>query len=299
MPVVAFRCPKCSQRVEFEQAIEHFSEIHPVMYHATVQSLISQQDDERRQKGAGLSASIACGDATCRRKVCLQRFYDYVLDPRMVEEAEEGNVIHSAMHKRGSGGVWVYETPLPGPGDEGKPGVRRNPGGWFEYEMFPGVWVSAIVDAHTQDWSTIDDLMTQRASRTVRSPELSHKVQLNIAKFLAEKLGYGPVKRLRIWKYQRGCYEPENRHKVFEFEEKDVWDEGALRLACEDHLTSLAGFLDNLDQLSGEPQEYLDAYMKKVPMDGDIHKLFNGKMCSQYCEVRDLCFKLAGKVSFY
>lgn len=302
MPCIGFICPKCLAKVPLEEAVEHLGETCAVMYGAVVQSFVNSQGDERRGRGAGVSASIMSPDVTCRRQLLIQRYLDYWLDPRAAEEAEEGSVIHHAMHARGSGGDrWGLETPLPGAGDMDKAGVRRNPiGDFLELELWPDVWVSGIVDRHLKDWSVIEDLKTKRAAKVQYPPSLSTTIQLNILKLLAERLGYGPVGKLYAWTYQRGCYEASLRHRRWEIQ---VLPEQMLRQHSEKHARTLAGYQMACEAARGLPMAVLganplEATIKQVPMDGKDLGMFNGKKCIQYCEVNQICFGLAGEVTW-
>lgn len=312
MPVTGFLCPKCNKSVPIEEAQEHFADVCAVMYHGSVQAIINNLGDERRALGAGVSASQGSPEATCRRQVVLERFVPYSIDIRMQEDAEEGSNYHSAFHKRGAGGVWAYETPLPGPADAGKPGVRRNAAGFYEYELWPDVWFSCMVDAH-KNWKWIDDLKTARPAKSMRCPKCNYyqsgkiwppgndnKAQLMLAKVVAERLGYGPVEQLRIWKYVRGCYEAAERHHPFVImdgsREHPFWSEAQLEQHCREHLSSMASMVRTAEALQGEPGWMFDAWLKaNVPLDGLERNLFNGKKCTMYCSVKDICFQLAGK----
>lgn len=306
MPCVGFICPKCENPVGLEQAVEHLGEKCQVMYGPVVQSLVNSIGDERRGAGAGLSASTICPTATCPRQLAIARYMPYYSDPRKIEEAEEGSAIHHAMHQRGQGdGRWRVEVPLPGPMDEGKPGVRRNEKGFLELELWPGVWLSCIVDRVRDDWSMIEDLKTKRTSKFVflpasKSAPLSKQlvastvIQLNVNRLIAERLGYGPVKKMFAWVYLRGCYEAERRHQPVEIA---VLDESLVRGTCETFAREAQERLQRLDLIEGD-RHLVENEVAQFPMWGRDQGLFSGKKCLQYCEVNKVCFGLAGEVIF-
>lgn len=190
-PVVGFKCWKTGQDVPIEDAFEHFHVEHRLMMGPSIQAIVNSATDDRRMAGAGVSASMGSPTETCRRQILIERFVDFIMDPRDLDEAEEGTMFHSAFLKRGVGiEGWGFEHPLPGPQDLDHELVRENPKhGFPEMEILPGVWHSCIVDMFTSDWRAIHDLKTKRAARTFYPPSMGVKVQLGLNALSAEKLG--------------------------------------------------------------------------------------------------------------
>ncbi|HHN74954.1 MAG TPA: hypothetical protein ENK10_06965 [Acidobacteria bacterium] len=293
MPATGFICPKCGKRLTFDEAPEHLGSTGcQVMMSAAVQALINSTGDTRRGPEAGASASGASPTTTCRLQVMLERFKDYDLDPRVLDEAEEGTNIHAIMLKRGVGNPdWIFEEVLPGPEDEGKPGVVRHESGFLEYELWPGVFFSCVVDAHTRDWSQIEDLKTTRSSSRIYPPDVSAKVQVSLAALMAERLRGAHVERLGIWKFFRGAYDREKRWRYFEVER---WDEAALRQHSEEFMRSLCEMATGCRLAAAAGESELDAYLRGLPADGKVRQMFvsrkwpTGK-CGNWCSVRELC----------
>lgn len=332
MPPIGLICPKCRTKLPIEDAVRHLSELCAVMYGPTVQALVSRMDDERRSLGAGVSASQGSPTSTCRRQILLSRATPYYLDPISLMTAEEGSVWHHALHKRGGQSEgWLTETPLPGPDDIGKPGVRVNPHYDFpELEIWPGVWFSCVVDRHRVDWSEIEDLKTKRPSKNPYPPGEDNAVQLLLADRAARLLGKGEPQRLSIWRYISGSYEPTLTQKRYVIAE---WDAGKwfvpVELRAEQaarrteplpeflgeewlkrhsyaHLLSLQTWSDRLAELIQAGDDAgVDKLLEEVPLDGRtythpisgrLQQMFNGTKCLQYCELRNECFRRAGEV---
>lgn len=275
--------------VDLENAHDHFM-TKGLMMGPAIQALVNS-GDERREAGAGVSASMADPSVTCRREVIIRRHLDYALDPRVLMDANEGTIFHSAFFGRGrAADGWAAETMLPRITDMGKPGVRMNPGGFPEIELWPGVWFSCVVDYHTASWSEIHDLKTKRPAKADYPPDRSAILQVNLNKLVVERLEPGiEVERLFIWRYYRGGYEKERAWKRFEVE---VWPEQKCRDVAEEHLASIMGYEEMAGKLKGEE---LEDFIATIPMDGKVKEMFRGQKCPKYCSVQSICFGLANK----
>lgn len=293
MPATGFICPKCGKHLTFEEAPQHLgADGCKVMMASATQALINSTGDPRRGAEAGASASGASPTTTCRLQIMLERFKDYDLDPRVLDEAEEGTNIHAIMLKRGVGNPdWIFEEVLPGPEDEGKDGVVRQPSGFLEYELWPGVFFSCVVDAHTRDWSRIEDLKTTRASSRIYPPDVAAKVQVNLAALMAKRLRGVEVERLGIWKFFRGAYDRDKRWRYFELEK---WSEEQLRQHSEEFMRSICEYAVGARMAKEAGEQELNGYLRGVPADGKNRSMFvsrkwpTGK-CGNWCSVRELC----------
>lgn len=312
MPVVAFKCPKCQRRVEFEDAVSHFSRTCPVgpsMYGPSVQALLNSVGDERRGLGAGVSASMSSPTVCCRRQVVMERTLPFELDPRVLMDAEEGTIFHKAFHDRAAGlAEFDVEVVLPNMTHEGRPGVRWNELGFWQLELWPGVWWSGVADLLSKDRTLLDDLKTKRPSATIYPPGEDNKAQLFTLCLAIERLEGKQVQEARIWQYQRGCYEKEKQQTPFVIARrgdpsKPFWTEQQLRQHCEEHLRTTSQWLDRAERIvrehgAGSPQ--LEELIAEVPMDGWTRKMFYSRKtdeiqkCTRYCSVRDLCMERAG-----
>lgn len=297
MPINGFIDWRTGEVIGLDKAHDHFMH-NGLMMGPAIQALVNNagQGDERRGKGAGVSASIADPAVTCRRELIIRRHHDYAIDPRVLMDAEEGTLLHAAFFGRGrSGEGWGAETMVPSPADLAdvdKPSVRLNPSGFPELELWPGVWFSCVVDYHTSDWTEIHDLKTKRVSKADYPPDRSAYLQLNLNKLAVERLyPQAKVERMFIWRYFRGCYEKERTWKRFDV---PVWTEEECRALAEDHLASIIAFDEAASKLTGEE---LESFISSLPMDGKVKRMFNDKKCGMYCAVKSICFGLANKLS--
>jgi len=76
--------------------------------------------------------------------------------------------------------------------------------------------------------------------------------------------------------------------------EVPVWDDEKLLEKVGDHCRSTDGILRALAEDPASVAEIL----ADVPMDGEVRRIYGGRKCTDYCDVREWCFRLAGRPEF-
>jgi hypothetical protein len=254
-----------------------------------VQAIVNGVGNERRSKAAGLSPSMV-PTKTCRREVLINRNMDYSMNPMKIWAAEQGTTFHRSLLKRGKGGQWMLEQVFPGSPDAGKVGVEDR-GGWLELELWPGVWVSTEVDKMSMDGQVIVDLKTQRPATKDYGPQNASgewAFQLNLERMIVERLGYGPVQELWVWRLYGYAYEESTAWRKFKV---PVLDDEVIEKVYREWALELAGWQEKIN--AGQPVEGVVA---TVPMEGRIKPGMKSWKCHGYCGVKDICFGLAGEV---
>lgn len=259
--------------------------------------VISGTDDERRGPHCGLSPSIMIPSTTCRREVAIKRFLPFVQDPLKLWAALSGQLWHGMLRKAPLPEGWEREVTYPGPQHEGKERVRRTEGGFLEYELWPGVWVSGTVDR--RKGRTLIDFKTMRYSKADNQDKFgipdSWTAQLNAYSFLIEDLTGERPDDLWVWRMYEGSYDLDRTFRKFKVPAVDraAW-ELKTRPWCEEFVDMLSRVKAVWDEHGDDPMMVEDA-VKDLPMDGEVKGIFNGKKCGEYCSCQKECWRLAGR----
>ncbi len=296
MPIVGFTWTKMDNGrvLEFAaplaEAPEYF-ERNGLMPAEAVLALASECGDERRTAGCGVSASMLDRGTTCRREVLINRYMDNWVDPRKLWDAEEGTLIHHVLFSTGGLPGWEREYLIPNERHANHPKVRSPKPGVWEYEIFPGVWLSGRVDKVKDDWSELHDFKTQRYSATDRGVKHDWRVQLNAYRFMLEDLEGVTVKAMKVWKIMRGSYDHNKTFKAYSepdqvlLMDRAVWAEGP-------ELNGRGGvreFAQEMTQLleDCEKAEDKEGFIRLLPLDGKA--MFTSRKDPGQCKCRDWC----------
>ena len=301
MPIRMFLDSAAQERVSPELAAKHFDD-SGIMPGEAVQAILEDETREHRT-GVHISPSLMNGEKTCRREIVIKRFLPYDQDPLVLWEAVEGTVWHDALGMHDRTKTWLRELSLPGPEDEGHPQVRKI-GSFYQLEVFPGLWMHGTADRVSHDFKVLCDVKTTRYPWTPRpdgtprdfiADQLADWViQINLYARMIEILkGVRPSEQW-AWRIYRG-----SRSRVHTFRKVAVpiLTDETLWSRISDHALSLSHFLQGAAEQDGE--EAVQNYIKtNVPMDGEIKRIFRGDKCLKYCSVREVCFKMAGRMDF-
>jgi hypothetical protein len=293
MPLTHLHDPINGNDVPLEEAVAYFED-QGILPAEVIQKILNSANDPRRLDDH-LSPSVANPSTTCRREQVIKRFKDYSLDPLVVWEAMEGTVWHEVFAKMTEGSEeWYCELPVPSPDDEDQENVKRTEEDVLVVEVFPGIWLSGVVDRINKDFSTLIDHKTQRFSKKDWGFKPDWKLQINLYALMLERTKGKKPEQLGVWRTYRGCYE---RDRTFRFFPCPPMTESTIHATIREHCESLQDYLTRARQAykSGD-EELLNKIVKEIPMDGKT--MFNGKKCSQYCSVQKICFGLEGLPTF-
>jgi len=290
MPLIGFECPKCGKTTGLEDGPMHLHDCGAIMAQAA-QALIDADGDERRMLGGGASPSIGNADTTCRRELLLRRHYPYTMNPFRLWAALEGVAYHKGLLElSGLLPDWEVEVGFPREEDQGLPGIRRNERWHFlQAEVWPGVWMSARVDAWNRETGTILNLKSTRTTKVDYGFKKDWGVQSNLERMVMEKCGV-KVQEMEIWRVYKGCYDDATAWRKFIVPR--IPDE-LLREQCEGFLRELIEWDDRMEEAEDK-----DVVLDKVPLEGLDRRMFNGKKCTHYCSSYKLCMAKAGRVVF-
>lgn len=290
MPLVGLVCPKCGKETGLNDGPMHLHDCGAMMAQV-VQSLIEADGDERRMLGGGASPSIGDGEVTCRRELILRRHYPYVLNPFRLWAAMEGTFYHKGLLE--CAGIlpgWDVEVAFPREEDEGKEGIRRNPKwNFLQAEVWPGVWMSARIDAWNRDTGTILNLKSTRMTKTDYGFKKDWSTQSNLERLVMNRCGV-EVKEMEIWRVYKGCYEEDKAWRKFivpRVADDEMWKR------CARFMTEMIQWDEAM-----EVAEDKDGVLGGIPLDGHVKRMFNGKKCTHYCTSYQVCMAKAGKVVF-
>jgi hypothetical protein len=178
MSFAGFRCTECKQDFDRPGALAHFTQdipAHPALVPAAVIEAIWRHENHPRRGDDHISPSMAGG---CMREYAIARAYNMYIDPRAVWKMLEGTFWHEVMQRYAAPG-WIGEVRFPDHwmegagvvalvtgGDNVEPfevegrRLRRYNGVW-EYELWPGLWLSWQIDALRADLGAFDDYKTK------------------------------------------------------------------------------------------------------------------------------------------
>lgn len=313
MPIKSLIGPN-GERVALEDAPTYFDEIGLIPMEATAAMLGHEM--RARTEHTMLSPSKMDPEKVCRRQVVIENFLPYDLEPMVLWEAWEGTLWHRVFVREGQTLIGdCREISLPRPEDTGKPGVREIENGILAIEVFPGIWMRGTLDRLKDDLESLTDHKTQRTPGTTwtKDSKTGEKVaklqdygernvpqwalQLNIYGFMVEKVFGSFPKHLWIWRTYRGCYDRAAIFRKFpipRLSKDEVWAKvGTLATTLQSYLREAEEIRVGEEAQGRDPVAALERFIKGIPMDGKDKHMFNGKKCTMFCEVKDLCFKLA------
>lgn len=245
--------------------------------------------------------SSADPTTTCRREMVLKKFWPNIaVNPLALNTRDEGTAVHQWLASRGQqmGGNYHYEVSFPSAEHANHAAVRPRADGNYEAEIFPGVWTYGIVDRISTDFTEITDYKTSRFpaanKKTGKRYDYGVKsdwiIQQNLYRRLVTVLTGVTPDKLVVWRFYNGSYEPSETWKKFDI---PLLSDDVLLGTVGPHMRSLREFQEKAATALDITE--LAAIIATVPMDGEIQAMFNGKKCQQYCDVRDICFHIAGK----
>jgi len=240
--------------------------------------------------GGGVSPSVGIPEVTCRREILLRRHYPYKLNPFRLWAAMEGTFYHKGLlEMSGRMEGWEIEVGFPREEDEGKPSIRRHPvWGFLQVEVWPGVWMSARVDAWHRPTGTILNLKSTRVTKVDYGYKKDWTIQSNLERMIMNKCGES-VKLMEIWRVYKGCYEEDKAWRKFMVPFKS---DGEMTDTCAAYLREL--ILWDTKMTEGDKDDVLS----QIPLEGEVKKMFNGKKCTLYCSCYQECMARAGRVRF-
>lgn len=234
-----FICPACQAKLSREAALVHFERPSPC---PDKPPFIPAEVTERIWAD-NAAPHGPVGDATpstggCMRREVLRRCRDWWVSPLKLWKPSLGGLVHEALAAQ-AGVEWLCEVELPGawlmqqePAEfadrsprqieiEGR--VLRCKEGFWQMELFPGVWRHGIADRLRTDLSLLRDIKTHMAPpgsykrwtvsgksyrrfeeyRKVYPPEVDAIRQVNTYGRMVETL-YGVMPRLEILPMQLG-----------------------------------------------------------------------------------------------
>lgn len=295
MPICALSHRAFSSPVPIEEAQEKFEQAG-LLPAEVIGLIIEEIDDERRSGHCGLSPSVMIPSTTCRREQAIKRFVPYVQDPLKIWAAISGRLWHGMLQKAQVPEGWRQEVPLPGPQHEGVEGVRRNPGGFYELELWPGVWVSGRVDRLGLDSNGLEvcDFKSQRYAKTDYGAKPEWALQLTTYARMYGKLEKVQVPgRLCVWRLYEGSYDLDRTFRKFNINllGEEVW-EGILKVWCQDFV----GMLREVENATKTGDlDLVDDAIRAIPMEGEVKGMFNGKKCPEYCSCMKECWRIEGR----
>jgi len=111
---------------------------------------------------------------------------------------------------------------------------------------------------------------------------------------------------LQVWRIYRDPYiwkEQEcgwRKRKVADMDaafkrfEVPVWDDDKLEGEIGEHCRST---MEALEKLVEKPEDIAEV-LADIPLDGEVRRMYGGKKCSTYCDVRDACWTFSGRPIF-
>lgn len=310
MPIRAFVHPTTNEIVPLDQAVDVFED-SGIMPAGITQILVDDINDSRRQ-GAHLSPSMLIPETTCRREVVIKRLLEYDLDPLTLWDAIEGTLYHRmvASAKASQGRKREYEVPLPARASDREQVA--------EIEVFPGITLSGRTDVveHTPTADCDDTAMLRAVEiqdiKTSRFPWKKGKdgkpisydhfkipewtIQTNLYRYLYEAEHETVVRALWVWRAYRGSYDRTVTWRKIPIPlvpKAQLWEQ------IGEFTTTLKAFLEKgVEIWKGGDKAALEEFVRTVPMDGEINRMFHGQKCPSYCAVQKICFGLEGRTTF-
>lgn len=288
MPLTHFLDPKSNERIEFADAPTYFDEQGIMPYEAI--SILVQRFGDTRRGGAHLSPSMLNPQASCRREIALKRFAEYGINPLRLWEMEEGTIWHAAFELAGNEsavGQWQHEMLLPNETFAGQAGVRQTKDGVWEYEVFPGIWLSGVVDRLKNDLTVLVDHKTTRFAKSRAGYKADWTPQVNLYRFMVEDLTGADITEQWVWRMFRGSYERDMTFRKFKV---PYISREEMQSRIESWTLELRdGLLNCVECQASNDQAALDEALLAVPADGKVKNLWGGKKCKDWCHVRPEC----------
>jgi hypothetical protein len=300
MPVVAFKCPLTGDEITLDEGPAYFDE-QGIMPAAAVKAVLHSVESRRDEDPRFLNPSGLCPTTNCRRKILLRRFVDYSLDPTTMWAAEEGSVWHRAFAEGGLGEVRLPDDILDGPraaelneqllgGKDGKIRVEVSPGLWLrgtadsiEGDTITDYKTKAFPYARYPEWVPAKNWAADGKYTTEWREELSY--QLSAYAAIVEVVTGTAPSRAWAWRIFSGS---KNRAWTFLKVPVRLWDRAELAKRVMPWANPLLVELERAYNAKGNP-EALATIIDSTPPDGHDKQLFNGQMCSKYCEMRPHC----------
>jgi hypothetical protein len=284
-PCVGFRHPQDESTIPLADAPKVLDDLGYMPAEA-VQAMV---DDIMgiKHKGPYLSPSIMNPDTTCRRQIVGERYLDYIENPTRLWAALEGTFFHWAMAEAGRNLNHDTHVNVRMPAEDD--GSHR-----AEIEVWPGIKLAGEADRVCGD--EIIDHKTSRYSKTdygARNVD-EWAIQLNLYRHMYEAMTGRKVTALFVWRTYRGCYEADKTFRKFPipllsketlYEKIGAWAE------------SLRDMLTKAEAIKAEGGDMRE-FVKTLPMDGADKQMFGAQKCTKYCGLYEVCYALAGKVSF-
>jgi len=263
--------------------------------------------------------SEVCPKNTCRREVVLKRLHGTGLpmDLRRIWARYVGISLEGALMDARHPD-WLYQPVVPDDFLDRedlnrdllvKVGERNGKGRYaVRAERMGGALLRGRFDRLSTDLRTISDWKVTGYPKHGKDWGVSDSwlYQLQLYAYMMRLLfGFGPQEqKLEIWRIYRDPYRWETdkttgrREKIVDIEhafrrfDLPTWDDAQVEAKMGDHCATLT---KALHRLAEDPSSFPEI-VAEFPMDG--RNMFAGKKCSMFCDVRDLCFKLAGKPEF-
>lgn len=306
MPLIGLYCQACDSDVDFAEAPDHFEDCSGGVMAAEAVAMMVQKELDRKATrgddvGPHLSPSKFDPLINCRREQYIRKCYDYRLNPFKVWAASEGTLWHRAFAEIRLPG-WQYEIVLPGPEHAEHENVVKDHRGYLKYQLGTGVCYSGAMDKLSDDGKILIDFKTKNYPWTFKKDSApserftgewvaSTALQLNGYRVMAEDLMGIKIEELWAWRMYRGCRRPESAWKKFEI---PYLPKAELVERIADHLLTSSNW--NARGLACDTIEEKDQILDEVPEDGAC--MFNGKKCSQFCDVERICKLKAGREVF-
>ena len=233
---------------------------------------------------SSLSPSSCSPNSVCLREVAISRALPFSSAPASGWMANEGTALWTSLKRAGAmSPPYEYEVTV------GQPDKIEILKGWF---------VRGTIDRLRRDEKgkvvEIFDIKTKRFLKTDRGLESDWQLQMNCYARLLRNSGQtadGQLPKMFIWRIYRGAADASTVfRKLFVPPLDDLQLEGRIGNFVRSSEAKLAEIFAGTDDLSD-----LRERVNRLPMDGEIKQMFNGKKCSKYCRVMDLCYDLAGK----
>lgn len=317
MPFAGFKCPAegCGLELSREEALQHLPNEHGGVVPAAVIEAIWRAEESPRRQGVHFSPSMPGG---CMREYAISRTYNTYVDPWATWKMLEGSLWHEVMQKYNAPG-WLAEVRLPldyidnllasqGGAKAWKNGNNINsnllvlPTGNFrciedtwEYELFPGMWFSMVIDSVKGDYSEIIDYKSKasplgwkdKATGEIRYGRLdwpvdwTYQLQLNLYALTVFRL-YGTMPKPFIWDLYKGI-----QLAPLAWHRKDVplIDEAQLEREVRPDYEMFRKVME-------VPEDERPQAIGQMPLQG--LGMYGGKKCDLYCGVNMICKSLSG-----
>lgn len=315
-------CKACGERFRDEApALAHFPTAHvggdPEYFVPVdlVHLIWATEGTDARRAGAHFSPSALFG---CNRETALKRTAEYFVEPLDAWSRTQGTLLHAALEKYVAPG-WLAEVAVPRsvlfgtPEFEAAIGVdNRSPGeglvithqgvryrytyeNVWEMEVWPGVWLSGVVDRLKSDFSELHDYKSAKAPggrydfktkrfeewRTWFPMDESYVMQVNIYGMMVAKAYGVPRPKLAILKNQLGVKDASLSWKRFDIE---TIDDAMLEARVRERYSELV-------LVMRKPAETRMARISEMALEGrEMFKAKDGTCkCDRYCGLREAC----------